>query len=97
LRAGKRKICGRRNKKIRLLPNILRAKYHKYMRYSRLDDKKTEQILRCFCEEVTAVSAAGLVGVSRNTINSYYKEIRERIFAQTLGRIDATRKIVNFR
>jgi hypothetical protein len=30
------------------------------------------------------VSASGLIGVSRNTINSYYKDIRERIFAQTL-------------
>jgi hypothetical protein len=54
------------------------------MRYHRLSDKKTVQILKCFCEEVTAVSALGLVGVSRTTINSCYKEIRERIFSQTL-------------
>ncbi|MDR3183161.1 MAG: hypothetical protein LBT89_09645, partial [Planctomycetaceae bacterium] len=54
------------------------------MRYHRLSDKKAVLILKCFCEEVTAVSASWLVGVSRNPINSYYKEIRERIFSQTL-------------
>jgi hypothetical protein len=58
--------------------------YYKSMRYHRLRDKKTVLILKCFCKEVTAVSTAVIAGVNRRTVDSYYREIRERIFSQTL-------------
>ncbi|MDR3182032.1 MAG: hypothetical protein LBT89_03780 [Planctomycetaceae bacterium] len=54
------------------------------MRYSRLSHQKQARILRYFCEEVTAVSTAVIAGVNRRTVDSYYREIRERIFSQTL-------------
>jgi transposase len=54
------------------------------MRYQRLSYQKQARILKCFCEDITAVSAAMIVGANRNTINACYREIRERIFRQTL-------------
>jgi hypothetical protein len=54
------------------------------MRYQRLGYQKQARILKCFCEDVTAVSAAMIAGVNRNTINACCREIRERIFQQTL-------------
>ncbi|MDR1960247.1 MAG: IS1595 family transposase, partial [Planctomycetaceae bacterium] len=52
------------------------------MRYKRLSVKKVDLVLRCFCEALTAT--ASISGVNRNTVNSYFREIRERIFQQSL-------------
>ncbi|MDR1957732.1 MAG: hypothetical protein LBQ54_01570 [Planctomycetaceae bacterium] len=52
------------------------------MRYKRLSTEKVDLILRCFCEDLTAT--ASILGVNRNTVNSYFREIRERIFQQSL-------------
>jgi transposase len=41
-------------------------------------------ILRGFCEDLTATATASISGVNRNTVNSYFREIRERIFQQSL-------------
>ncbi|MDR1959522.1 MAG: hypothetical protein LBQ54_10865 [Planctomycetaceae bacterium] len=41
-------------------------------------------ILRCFCNDLTATATASISGVNRNTVNSYFREIRERIFQQSL-------------
>ena len=54
------------------------------MLYSRLSTTQTNKIIRCFCEDITATSTARLVGVNRNTVNSYYQMIREAIFYQSL-------------
>ena len=37
-----------------------------------------------FCADITALSTAAIVGVNRNTINSYFRLIREAIFYQSL-------------
>jgi transposase-like protein len=42
------------------------------------------RIIRCFCEDIPALSTAVIVGVNRNTVNSYYRMIREAIFHQSL-------------
>jgi transposase-like protein len=54
------------------------------MRYKRLSSKKVDMVLRCFCEDLTATTTASISGVNRNTVNSYFREIRERIFQQSL-------------
>jgi transposase len=54
------------------------------MRYKRLSAKKVDMILRCFCEDLTATATTSISGVNRNTVNSYFREIRERIFQQSL-------------
>ena len=38
----------------------------------------------CFCEDLTATATAAIVGVNRNTVNSYFREIRERIFQHSM-------------
>jgi transposase-like protein len=54
------------------------------MRYSRLSTSKTNKIIHCFCEDITALSTAAIVEVNRNTVNSYYRMLREAIFYQSL-------------
>ncbi|MDR1959838.1 MAG: IS1595 family transposase, partial [Planctomycetaceae bacterium] len=41
-------------------------------------------ILLGFYEDLTATATASISGVNRNTVNSYFLEIRERIFQQSL-------------
>ena len=38
----------------------------------------------CFSEDITATSASKILGINRNTINSYYNEFRERILEESL-------------
>ena len=54
------------------------------MRYNRLCHRKVSAIIRCFCEDLTATVTSRLVGVSRNTINSYFNEFRQLIFNECL-------------
>ena len=52
--------------------------------YNRLSPRKVASIIRCFCEDITATATYRLVGVSRNTINSYFNEFRLLIFEECL-------------
>ena len=54
------------------------------MSYNRLSPRKVASIIRYFCEDITATSTARLVGVSRNTINSYFNDFRLLIFEECL-------------
>jgi transposase-like protein len=54
------------------------------MRYSRLSVKKINKIILCFAEDITASSAARIVGVNRNTINAYFYDLRIKVFQQAL-------------
>ena len=54
------------------------------MRYNRLGRRKVSAIIRCFCEDLTATATSRLIGVSRNTINSYFNEFRKLIFNECL-------------
>jgi transposase-like protein len=49
-----------------------------------LSDRKIAAITRCFCGDLTATATAPLVGISRNTVNSYFNEIRQRVFRLSL-------------
>jgi transposase-like protein len=55
------------------------------MKYSRLSAQKLNKLIRCFCEDITATSAAKIIGVNRNTVNSYYREFREKILSRTIA------------
>ena len=55
------------------------------MKYHRLSTQKRNKLIRCFCEDITATSAAKIVNVNRNTVNSYYREFREKILLQTVA------------
>ena len=49
------------------------------MKYKRLSAQKHRQIIRCFCADITATACAEIVGVNRNTVNSWYNEFRHKI------------------
>lgn len=55
------------------------------MKYSRLSKYKIRRIIFCFSEDITATSAARLLSINRNTINSYYNELRRRIFEHSVS------------
>jgi transposase-like protein len=52
---------------------------NKYVYCSRISEKKFREILRLFSLDLEANQTAKIVGLSRNTINKYYKTFRERI------------------
>ena len=52
---------------------------NKYVTKSHLSERKFRELLRLFCADVTALSAADLTGLNRNTVNRYYAMLRARI------------------
>jgi len=54
------------------------------MKYNRLSRYKIKKIMVCFSEDITATSASRLLGINRNTINSYYNSFREKILEKSL-------------
>jgi len=51
------------------------------MKYSKLSDWTIKKILRCFCDELTAVQTAKQLRLNRNTIDRYYDIFRRKIVA----------------
>jgi len=58
------------------------------MKYNRLSRYKIKKIMVCFSEDITASSASKLLGINRNTINSYYNSFREKILEESLKEQD---------
>ena len=52
---------------------------NKYVYRSRISEKKFREIIKLFSVDLEADQTAAITGLSRNTINKYYKAIRERI------------------
>ena len=48
---------------------------------SRISAAKTRQLVRCFAADLTALQTAELTGPNRNTVNRFYRVLRERILA----------------
>ena len=46
------------------------------LKYRRLSKQKVNKILLCFCTDLSATQTAQLVGVNRNTINTWYLRFR---------------------
>ncbi len=58
---------------------------NKYRNRSHISAKKFREIVRCFSLDFTAANTAKLVGVSRNTINKIYAQVRQKIFLHILS------------
>ena len=56
-----------------------KAPKNKYVTKSHLSERKFRELLRLFCADVTALSAASLTGLNRNTVNRCYGMLRARI------------------
>lgn len=54
------------------------------MKYNRLSRYQIKKIMKCFCEDLTATSAAKILAINRNTINAYYNAFRRKILEQLL-------------
>jgi transposase-like protein len=52
---------------------------NKYVYRSRISEKKFREIVKLFSLDLEADQTANITGLSRNTINKYYKTFRERI------------------
>lgn len=52
---------------------------NKYIKVTHISERKTRAIIRYFSLDIEAKKAAELTGVSRPTVNKFYKAIRERI------------------
>jgi len=52
---------------------------NKYSFRSRISEKKIREIVRYFAVDLTALQAAELSGLNRNTVNRLYLGLRERI------------------
>lgn len=54
---------------------------NRYKKVAHFSEAKFRQVLKCFSLDMTASDTAKMCGLSRNTINSLFNQIRERIFA----------------
>jgi transposase len=52
---------------------------NKYARRSRISEAKIREVVRYFAADLTALQAAQLSGLNRNTVNRLYRALRERI------------------
>ena len=52
---------------------------NKYVYRSRISEKKFREVIKLFSLDLEADQTAKITGLSRNTINKYYKAFRERI------------------
>ena len=52
---------------------------NKYVYRSRISEKQFLEIVKCFAVDLEAEQVAEIRGLSRNTINKYFKEMRVRI------------------
>lgn len=52
---------------------------NRYLKGAHLSERKFKEILKLFSEDLTATQIANISGVSRVTVNSYLKKIRQQI------------------
>jgi transposase-like protein len=65
------------------------APKNKYVKRSRISEKKFRELVRLFCLDIDATRMASLINLNRNTINRYLGKLRERIadFCETEARL----------
>jgi transposase len=52
---------------------------NKYLKGAHISERKFRELLKLFCEDLTATQIANISGISRVTINNYLKMIRSKI------------------
>lgn len=55
------------------------SRANKYINRSHLSEGKFRQIIRLYSQDIDAQAISALTNISRNTINRYFRLIRERI------------------
>lgn len=54
---------------------------NRYVHRAHLIDRKTRALVRCFAADLTALQTAEITGLNRNTVDRYYRALREQIAA----------------
>ncbi|MEO6761508.1 MAG: IS1595 family transposase, partial [Candidatus Saccharimonadales bacterium] len=54
---------------------------NKYFNRSHISEAKSRQLVRLFCEDMTATQIASLASLNRNTVNRLLTHIRQSIVA----------------
>lgn len=54
------------------------------LRYAKISDHRIREVLRCFCEDLTANTAAKIQRLNVNTAERYYSILREKIVRASL-------------
>ena len=52
---------------------------NRYVKMTHISERKFRELLRYFCADIPALTAADLTGLNRNTVNRFYKLFRVRI------------------
>src|SRR6266700_5339399 len=52
---------------------------NRYLKGAHLSERKVRELLKLFCEDLTATQIANITGISRITVNAYFKLIRSHI------------------
>lgn len=61
----------------------MKRQLNRYIKFSKLSEAKTREILRYFALDLTASDASRLSGVSVRSVNDLYLDLRCRIYAET--------------
>ncbi|MGN6421102.1 MAG: hypothetical protein ACTHMC_26550 [Pseudobacter sp.] len=52
---------------------------NKYLKGAHLSERKVRELIKLFCDDLTATQIASVTGISRITVNAYFKLIRTHI------------------
>ena len=69
---------------------------NRYLKGAHISEKKVRELLRLFCDDLTATQIANISGVSRITVNAYLKLIRTHIAKFVEEKNPVLRKNGNF-
>ncbi len=54
---------------------------NRYIKHTHISESKFGQLLKLFCEDLTAAQVSELIGIERKTVNRIFQLLRERILA----------------
>ncbi len=63
---------------------------NRYLKGAHISERKVRELLKLFCDDLTATQIATITGISRITINAYLKLIRSHIALHTEERLPIT-------
>ena len=54
---------------------------NRYIKHTHISEVKFRQLLKLFCNDLTATQVSELIGIERKTVNRIFQLLRERILA----------------
>ena len=60
-----------------------KSRKNKYLNRSHISEGKFRKVLKCFCDDFTAVQTTEITGVGKKTVNRIFNKIRERLLTLT--------------